>query len=321
MTRQVRNAALAAVGAVVGAGFASGREIDSFFSRGGGWSWLGVAAAAAVTGGIAMGVMRHPGQGGMPEGWRGGWRGRLWQGMFGALLMVTGGAMLAGAGEIAALMLPVHGAYVLGLAGTAVMTMALTRQGLSGAGRISSVLVVLLLLLTAAGFALPANKAAVIPSPGGPWTCLLRGASYAGFNMALAVPGLASAAPTMTNQERRQCAWLLAGMLGILLVAGNGLLLRHSMLQGEAMPFVHLLAAYGRAGYILGGTALYLAVLTTACAALRGLWMLGRGRRWQVLATGGMLLCACIGFADVVGKAYPLLGVGCLVLLTASIFA
>ncbi|MGN0763091.1 MAG: hypothetical protein ACI4MK_06870, partial [Aristaeellaceae bacterium] len=99
MDQQAKAVAMAAVGAVVGAGFASGREIDSFFSRYGAWSWLGVAAAAAVAGGIALGVMRRPGQGGMPEGWRGRWPGRLWQGMFGALLLFTGGAMLAGAGE------------------------------------------------------------------------------------------------------------------------------------------------------------------------------------------------------------------------------
>ena len=319
MDRQAVISAMAAVGAVVGAGFASGREIDSFFSRYGPWSWLGVAAAVAVTGVIALGVMRRPGQGGMPEGWWGRWPGRLWQGMFGALLLFTGGAMLAGAGEIAALMLPLPGAYLLGLMGTAVLTVLLARQGAAGAGRAGNVLTVLLLVMAGAGFLLPARKAAVITAVASPGQSLFRGASYAGFNMALAVPGLACAAPSMTRRARRQCALLLSGVLGLLLAGGNGLLLRHSALRGETMPFIRLMAAYGRAGYALGGAAMYLAVLTTACASLRGLWTLDTGR-WRTVSVLGMLACAGAGFAAVVGRAYPMLGAGCLLLLGAAAF-
>ena len=320
MERQAIISALAAVGAVVGAGFASGREIDSFFSRYGAWSWLGVAAAAVVAGAIALGVLRRPGQGGMPEGWHGRWPGRLWQGMFGALLLFTGGAMLAGAGEIAALMLPLPGAYLLGLTGTAAVTVLLARQGTAGAGRAGKVLTALLLVMAGAGFLLPARKAAVVAAAASPGQSLLRGASYAGFNMALAVPGLAAAAPAMSRRGRRQCALLLAAVLGALLAGGNGLLLRHSALRGETMPFIHLMAAYGRAGYALGGAAMYLAVLTTACASLRGLWTLGAGRRWRMISAAGMLLCSAVGFTGVVEKAYPMLGAGCLGLLCAAIF-
>ena len=86
------------------------------------------------------------------------------------------------------------------------------------------------------------------------------------------------------------------------------------------MPFIHLMAAYGRAGYALGGAAMYLAVLTTACASLRGLWTLGAGRRWRMISAAGMLLCSAVGFTGVVEKAYPMLGAGCLGLLCAAIF-
>ena len=320
MERQAVISAMAAVGAVVGAGFASGREIDSFFSRYGAWSWLGVASAAAVTGAIGLGVLRRPGQGGMPECWRGRWPGRLWQGMFGALMLITGGAMLAGAGEIAALMLPVRGAYLMGLLGTAALTVLLARQGTAGAGRAGNVLTALLLAMAAAGFLLPARTAAVVAAAPSPGQSLLRGACYAGFNMALAVPGLACAAPGMSRRGRRQCALMLAAVLGALLAGGNGLLLRHSALRGETMPFIHLMASYGRVGYALGGAAMYLAVLTTACASLRGLWTLGGGRKWRVLSALGMLGCAGAGFAVAVEWAYPLLGAGCLMLLGAAIF-
>ena len=44
--------ALAIVAAIVGAGFASGREVMTFFSEMGAASWLGVGVACALVGGI-----------------------------------------------------------------------------------------------------------------------------------------------------------------------------------------------------------------------------------------------------------------------------
>ena len=58
-------------GAVVGAGFASGKEIASFFSRFGRWSWAGIMLAVAVVGAVCLGVMRRPGVAGMPLAWQG----------------------------------------------------------------------------------------------------------------------------------------------------------------------------------------------------------------------------------------------------------
>ena len=42
----------------------------------------------------------------------------MWTALFTGLMAATGGAMLAGAGEVAALLLPVRGAYWLGAAAT-----------------------------------------------------------------------------------------------------------------------------------------------------------------------------------------------------------
>ena len=108
-------------GAVVGAGFASGKEIASFFSRFGGWSWAGIMLAVAVVGAVCLGVMRRPGVAGMPLAWQSRGLGRLWTALFTGLMAATGGAMLAGAGEVAALLLPVRGAYWLGMGATLVL--------------------------------------------------------------------------------------------------------------------------------------------------------------------------------------------------------
>lgn len=321
MEREARTAAFSAIGAVIGAGFASGREIDSFFSRYGGWSYLGVGGAVGAILLIALGVMRRPGLSGMPERWQGRRMAWVWRGMFSALLISTGGAMLAAGGEIAALMLPVRGAYGLGLAGTAAITVLLARRGGGAGAWVSGLTAGMLACLAAAGFALTPQRAAVMDA-GSAGESLLRGVSYAGFNMALAAPGLATAAGRMTGRGKRQCALLTALILGVLLAGGNALLMRHSALRGEAMPFIRLLSAYGKTGYYLGGAAMYLAVLTSACAALRGLWVtLPEGRRTRAMALMGMLLCAGLGFSGVVERVYPLLGAGCLGLMTAALLS
>ena len=103
MKKQTGRAVAEICGGVIGAGFASGREIAAFFSRFGMWSWPGVILAGVVMGWICRGVLRSPGVAGMPRSWLGTWRQWLWQGMFTALLGATGASMLAGGGEIAAL--------------------------------------------------------------------------------------------------------------------------------------------------------------------------------------------------------------------------
>ena len=81
-------------GAAVGAGLASGREIASFFGRYGAWGYAGIVVSAAVMALLAGARL--------PSAWRGRWPERLWRTLQSLLLLVTGGAMLAGAGELAA---------------------------------------------------------------------------------------------------------------------------------------------------------------------------------------------------------------------------
>ncbi len=318
MEKGTRQTAFAALGAVVGSGFASGKEIASFFSRYGRWSWLGIAAAAAVVLMITLRVLKNPGTGGMPERWEGKWQGVLWRCMFGLLMLTTGGAMLAGGGEIAALMLPVQNAYVLGVAVTGTLTLMLAWQGEKSSAVISRILVILLMAMAGAGFFLPVRQGAALYVDA-PCRSVLQGACYAGFNMALAVPGLAAAAEKMSRKMCVHCAMLTAGLLGVLLLGANALLLRHPTLQGEAMPFVILISGYGKTGYVLGGACMYLAVQTTACASLRGVWSFLQERsRWRFVPAAGMLLCAFFGFSGLVERVYPVLGMVCLVLMAGA---
>ncbi|NCB06497.1 MAG: hypothetical protein EOM69_13370, partial [Clostridia bacterium] len=109
----------ACIGAVVGAGFASGRELMTFFSRYGNWSWALIALSACTMAALCGLWMRLSGgeQGGS---WcaiyRGGWMGGIGKTAQLLLLSVTGGAMLSAGGELIALVLPLQGAQWLGLA-------------------------------------------------------------------------------------------------------------------------------------------------------------------------------------------------------------
>lgn len=302
------------VSAVIGAGFASGREVAAFFSRCGPWSWLAVAAAVAAIAWISLGTMRCPG---VPGPWRGHWQERAWQGMFMALMAASGGAMLACAGEIAALTLPLHGSYWMGMLSTLCLAWWLSEQRLTGLKHLGRALTACLVAMMALGLTLPrlrgvwveeAQGMAMLPQS------LLRGLCYGGFNAALASPVLDEMAEGTDAREKRRCVLGASLILGVLLSLGNAVLLRHPALLGAPLPFVEMMALWGRQGMLLGALALYLAVLTTLVACLRGLRRLLK-RRWSLCLPVGVAL---LGFAGAVDGLYPLLGGGCFLLLAAK---
>lgn len=303
-------------GAVIGAGFASGREVASFFARFGGWSWLGVAAAVAVLGGICLRLMRHPGEGGMPLGWCGTWLAHLWRGMFVSLMLATGGAMMAGGGEIAALMLPLHGARCIGLAGTLALAWWLAGRENAGLAMVSKGLIACLLAVVLVGLFLPVRETASLRPAENGWGSLVQGLCYGGFNAALAAPVISLTGAELSPKEQRRCAAVFTVVLAVLLACGNAVLLRHAALQEAQLPFVMLLSGWGKAGYVLGGAALYLAALTTLVACLRGLKLLLPGHMGAAVV--GVALLSLSGLEGMVGVAYPVLGGGCFLLLVAS---
>ena len=130
--------ALALLSGVVGAGFASGREIVRFFAMHG-----RMAFAAAVCALLMLHVLflRLPAQlarygaGTLPQLCiqRFGRRfGALCGGLFLLLAAITGGAMLCACAELGALVLPVRHAYGLTLIFTLLLAVLLAAHGLDG---------------------------------------------------------------------------------------------------------------------------------------------------------------------------------------------
>lgn len=291
------------IGAVVGAGLASGREIASFFSQYAAWSLAGIV--------LAVLTLVFLSDAALPGIWKSGWSKRLWRSLLALLLTVTGGAMLSGAGEVAGLTVPISGAYWLGMAGTLLLAWLLAHRTSAGLAWVSRLLLGVLALLIALGLTLPPMHAVHLKEISIS-SALLRGVTYGGFNAALQAPIMASAAQ-LPEKTRKRSALCAGGIILMLLLLGNAVLLRHPALLSEEMPFIRMMNSFGAFGYYLGAVSLYLAILSTLTACLRGL---GGG----VLPVIGVVFVSLLGFTGVVEIAYPMLGGGCFLMLTAAKF-
>lgn len=291
------------VGAVVGAGLASGREIASFFSRYGGWSVVGIT--------LAVTTMRLLSDAGIPKQWEGRWAERLWRTLLSLLLIATGGAMLSGAGNVAALTLPINGAYWVGMAGTMLLAWLLAHRTTQGLAWVSRILLAVLALMISLGLFLPPMDAVHLQD-NSITAALVRGVTYGGFNAALQTPIMACAGDQSAS-ARANAAHGASVIVFLLLMLGNAVLLRHPALLSEELPFVRLLEEFGQFGYALGAVCLYLAILSTLTACLRGL-----GR--SAFSTVSVVAVSLVGFTGVVEVAYPLLGGGCFLMLAVAKF-
>ena len=295
MKRDSWRVSMAVVGAVIGAGFASGREISTFFARFGQWSWLGIICAITVMTLTLECIKQTP-------------VGYAWRVLFGMLTAVTGGAMLACAGEIAALALPVHGAYTIGV--VMLVVMVLWAGGRIGVlAGVSRLLTLLLLALLMSGFFYPGEGTALRKDVDLP-QAMLSGLCYGGFNAALAVPVIVEAG----NNRPKSVLPRISCIMFFILAVGNGVMLHHPELQTQAMPLIRLAGRYSKVGYYACCLTMGLAVLTTAIAADKGLYGV-LPEHCRMLSPCLMLLVAMLGFRQVVAWLYPAVGAACFLTL------
>lgn len=290
------------IGTLMGAGFASGREIASFFARYGLWGYGGAILAAAMLGWLVNTDM--------PEGWRGRWPTFIWQALTAALFVSTGGAMLSGAGEVAALVLPVRGAYWLGMGITLTLSWMLAFRTVAGLAWTSKVMLTVFVCVMIVGFLLPEGDGAILYSAQ-PSAALARGICYGGFNAALLLP---VAGHHVLDTRKKRCSVHIVSLITLgLLVAGIAVLQRHSQVVYESMPFVILLKRWGKWGYYLSACCLYSAVLSTLTACIRSLGQ----KPWSAF---GIVLVALLGFNRVVDHVYTVLGGACMFMILMAKF-
>lgn len=328
-TKRPLEAAVAMAACAIGAGFASGREIMVFFTRFGRHAYWGALAAGIVLGGIAYLLMA------LYERWQtdcltrlcarilGPAFGSVAAGFYAAMMVVTGSAMASGMGEIAALTLRIQGAQWVGLvAGVGVCALAAWR-GVSALAMGGGLLIPLCLILYWFIGRLPASDVMLIqarPLPG--FNFLLPLAlCYAAMNGAMCCGILGELGSQLPSKgaRMRMSAWVAVIFSGMLVAANAALLPHMRRLQAAPLPMVVLAHQVGPLCVWICVGMLLLAMGTTLMAMLRALAQCfpdGIGQGTRILVSAGLvLILGALGFNNLVGIAYPLLGWGSAVIL------
>ena len=296
---------LCVVAAMVGAGFASGREIMRFFSQYGAFSWALVGFAALVTAWMLRRMLAM-----------GGVHSRLEKGLLLLFSLAVGGGMTAAAGELWALTVPLRYARTMGSVITLALCLWLAGGSLRGMAWLGRVLLPFLLAVLVLCLRVPGVSPRRDVPMGEALLAVVSVMGYCGLNGMTAAGVIGGARP----QREQNGISLAVGLLTALLLGlGNAALLPHAGALWDApLPTVSLLRAYGKAGYYLSAAVLYLAASTTLIAVLRGLLTLygpylpRQKKAWIGLT---VLAVSMLGFEDIVGTAYPALGWAFLVLL------
>ncbi len=297
---------LCVAAAMVGAGFASGREIMQFFSRFGAFSWALVAFAALVTAWMLRRMMMLNGV-----------HSRLGKGLLCLFSLAVGGGMTAAAGELWALTVPLRYARTMGSVVTLALCLRLaggSLRGMAWLGRIllPTLLAVLILCLRVPGAS--QSRSAVTFWEG--IMAIVSVVGYCGLNGMTAAGVITGSRP---GREQNGISLAIGLLTALLLGFGNAALLPHAESLSDApLPTVSLLRAYGKPGYYLSAAVLYLAASTTLIAVLRELMTLAAPfipRYRKALVGLAVLAVSLLGFGDIVGTAYPALGWAYLILL------
>ena len=328
MDRRTRDAVFQLTGAIVGAGFASGREIMRFFSRYGVFSWIGIGLAVITIGAFALALLKKAKEADVTSLTQFcrtflGKAGVVGSIAFAVLLGATGGSMLAASGEIGALALPIHGAYWIVLFVTLAAGLFFSRRSLTPLAQVGKLLVPALLIIFGLCLMLPEKTAVSTQALAPGWIKILEvalgGISYGALNVTLAAGVMCEVGRTMADKKAVRTAIFLGLCLLALLSLANAALMRQPQLQNAALPMVMLLNNYGKVGYWMAIIGLYLAVFSTLLAMTRGFLNMFTCYipNWRAFAITGVvfLLFAVIGFARLVGIVYPALGFLCLLLL------
>lgn len=315
----ILSCALALLSGVIGAGFASGREIAFFFSSHGAYAAAAIALCGAV---MALLFVRLPAQLERTGSAsllplcraRFGRRfGRLCAALFFLLFAAAGGAMLAACAELSALLLPLGHAYALGMGASLLLAALLTRRGLYGLALPGAMLCALLPILLIRLLRMPPGEAAFAPV-GHALHAAASGLCYGALNAAMVCGALPLLLP-LTRRQRRWAAILFGALFTLLLTLAVCTLGRHHQTwRHQALPLVYLSRSLGKSGYVLCALTMYLAALSTLCAMLAGLAQMRRSR--SVILPSLLCLCfARMGFQGLVERAYPTLGWLCAALL------
>lgn len=315
--------ALAAIAAIVGAGFASGREIVSFFTMHGKWWPLGAAACCAAAGlltAMLVQLARRTKSASLPQLYTRVMDekcGEAVQVVYALMLLIVCAAMCSAAAEMGALALDSRFARPAGAACALALSLfgAKSRGHLAGSGLIAAgVLFVFYCALCVRGpqVTAPVQQNGALVSTG-------LGVLYACLNVALAAGVICCAGQESASPAR---AGLFTGILLLALLVPACVAVKRLGDTSLALPSVALAGEMGLFGFWASLAALFAAAVSTLASGLyslkRQLADAGLPEKWCMSAAVlGAVTLSVVGFAPIVNVAYPLLGFLCAMLLPA----
>lgn len=318
--------ALMFVGSVIGAGFASGREVISFFSKYGQWSWMFILISSGSMTALCYLCLRKA-ESRNAQHWCSLYDGRQSNGHLvkGCVLLldaVMGGSMISAAGHITALVVPLSSAYLLGAAGTIGLAFLLGSSNARVMSFLSSLLagVHVFSAFAVMVFDRGDTTAAILAETG--FFELLTGAAgsvaYASLNLALAI-GVICRCSVGSGRKSGRTAAAFGLWMTMLLFISNYLFLKHPELNNSTFPMVSLLSRFGIGGYTLSVVVMYLAILTTLSAVLyalrTGLQQYIPSGTAEIAAVCAPALLSAAGFEGLVERWYTPVGMLCLLLV------
>lgn len=323
--------AMACTGAVIGAGFASGREIAVFFSKYGVHGWWLTALACVAMGVLCDICLLRCGQMNrrcwidlFEEEER--WKSRMAQLCTILLMIVTAGAMIAASGQLAALVWACGWADPLGAAATLTAAYLLGYGSMKPMSWLSAMLTVLFVLVICAAIRLPSEQSTVLASEssaGEMAIAALRAVAYASMNLALAI-GIVCRCSSDDDRQNHRTALCFGLIMFTLMCLSHGLYSRHPEWIREGFPILRATAAFGRSGFLTSALLVYLSVFTSLTAVMYALrcaveQRFGEGIVQTAVVIGLPVVVSCAGFTEIVDKLYAPCGMLCLLLVFAPL--
>jgi len=315
--------AFALLGGIIGAGFASGREILRFFAGHGRAAPAAIACALLTLLALfsrlssQMRVHRAASLMHLCRIRLGSRFGFLCGALFAILHALTGAAMLAACAELGALTLSIRHAYAWTMLFSVLLALLCALWGISGLALPGAILSLLLPLLLFRLWFLPAGEACFLPAmaPDLPIRAIADGTAYGALSAAQTA-ALLSQLAGHPSQRRRHALLIFTLLFGGMLTLATAVCRRHlPAIIHQPLPFVYLSRSFGTSGYLLVALCMYAAALTTLCAMLRALAPVNTGVKGVLAAAFCCLLLSHAGFDTLIAHGYPLLGALCAGLL------
>lgn len=318
--------AMAYIGTVVGAGFATGQEILQFFTRFGCHSFWGIFVSTLLFIVVGRKVLLYGSK------LKAKSYGGLVSNVFGTASPIVNlylaisfvllcGAMFAGAGAL--FMEQWQIPYMAGALITALLALIVTIFGVKGIFIVNSIIVPSLIAFGILVFVFVTGKGASVPTASlqtidyQPFSIIRSGITYASFNLILSIGVLAPMGGAVRDKKSLYLGSLLGGgILGILICMSNYSLLQYMPeIFNREIPQLLIVEHMGKGFIFIYSLIVWLEIFTTAVGNLFAVHTIVQEKyntssNLPALAVTlvGLIICG-LGFSNIVSWFYPILGI------------